>query len=160
MKKTLLVVTLLLVTGCAAPSPEPPPAIEPAPTVEPPPTIAPSPTPPALAARPEDIVGEWRTRDGFFIEFFQDGTHAGGTEIPGTIGPDAPINGRFWFEGTMFFIEDIRHDFYLDEVGELCHAIGSYEIYLMENGDLLLNLFEDECYKRREQIEWVISPVE
>ena len=162
MNKNLVtfLIGLLLLTGCATPALEPTATTEPTATLELSPTIAASPTPLNLATSAEDIVGEWRSHLGFFTEFYQDGTYAGGTFGPGQIGPDAPIIGNYWFEGTTFFIEDIRNDYYQDELGIQCLDIGSYEIILMENGDLIFLLIEDVCDKRSENYIGVNTPVD
>ncbi|MEK6256489.1 MAG: hypothetical protein N2C13_04115 [Chloroflexota bacterium] len=154
---------LLLLIGCTAPEPiptsEPTGNTENSTLLEPSANVVPTPTP-TFANRAEDIAGEWEGQRGFFIKYFQDGTYGGGTRTPGEIGPDAPIQGNYWFDGIIFFIEDIRNDYYLDEVGELCFEIGSYKIVLMENGNLAFVLIEDDCEKRREVFSGIPKPAD
>ncbi|MEK6221590.1 MAG: hypothetical protein N2D54_05030, partial [Chloroflexota bacterium] len=152
--------------SCAAPQPEPTlipshepkVALEPNASVEPSPTVVPSPTP-HFATSTADIVGEWKALRGFYMQFFEDETYRGGTRNPGLIGHDAPVQGEYWFEDTTLFMLDTRNDYYVEEVGEMCLEIGSYVIWLLENGDVVFDMIVDDCEKRREVMGGVISSV-
>jgi len=91
---------------------------------------------PKLASSAEDIAGTWHsTTDSGEFQFNEDGTFLGGTAFP----------GEFRFEGTRFFLTFTGQ-------GNACAQQGAetgiYEVELLENGNLMFTVIEDECADR------------
>ena len=109
----------LLVAGCGAPKPN-------------------------LATNPEDIVGTWFLigipGPGFHVQFQEDGAVHGATARD-YVESHPVMKGRFWFEGTRLFVEDT-----LGVCSE--DSAGSYEVHLLESGNLRFVNIEDECMSR------------
>ena len=97
----------------------------------------------------EDIAGTTYERQGIgppgFIHFFEDGTFHGSSNRDLVEDPGAPqrfiVETRF--EGTKVFLKDVKGDCLPDD-----NAEATYEIHLLENGNLQFVLIEDTCAAR------------
>jgi len=95
---------------------------------------------PKLASSAEDIAGTWHsTTDSGEVQFNEDGTLLGG---PATVNP---LPAEFRFEETRLFLTFTGQ-------GNLCLLQGAetgiYEVELLENGNLMFTVIEDECATR------------
>jgi len=90
-----------------------------------------------LASSAEDIAGTWHSIiDSGEVQFNEDGTLIIG---PATVNL---IAVEFRFEGTRLFFEG-------GPLGAVCNLLGAeisiYEVELLENGNLMFTVIEDEC---------------
>ena len=141
MKKAiavLLMVVLHLVTACAPAAPTP--------TRTPEPTATPI---EVLATKPEHLEGIWLNRTSpyagppRYYRFEADGTVKSGESLE-ELQENPFIDGRFWFEGGVYY-----------EEGQYCVPIGSYRAYLnIEEGRAVALRFEEiddsdpSCFER------------
>lgn len=110
---------------------------------------------PVTVESAEELVGRWEsecpdcTYTGRFQYFFEDGTYQ--------LQPDreaferrvelAPPAGEFWFEGGRLY----------DRAGEYrggwayydCQSTGIYEIELLDEGEIVFTVVEDDCEERK-----------
>ena len=91
----------------------------------------------SLASGAEDIAGTWRTTIGATeIQFNGDGTYVVTT-------PAFVARGEYRFEGTRLFLKA------LDQCDIIVvGALGTYEVQLLENGNLKFIAIEEECPTR------------
>jgi hypothetical protein len=173
---TCLVDVACLVAACVA-SPPTTPTAEPAairtsalpessptslPTMTAPalPTATPTPEPsPAaqmkdftLATSADEIVGTWH-ESGDYIRFDEDGTFRQAHGLDKL--DDQPYAiCSYQFEGTIMIIEEIS----VSGVPSCKRKIGSYEIQLLENGDIEIVTIEDQCPPRARDISGEKKP--
>ncbi len=88
----------------------------------------------------EAIVGTWQRTSGspWHIQFFEDGNmnSSGNPELV----EDRPRDtDKFWFEGGQLFLETTS----LGACDE--NIVGTYEVHLLENGNIQFVAIEDEC---------------
>ena len=98
---------------------------------------------PELATSSEDIAGMWFSLpSGLVLQFNDDGTAQFGVDSDGTtLGYEA----QTWFEGTRLFIKFVAYD----GVSEACAtATGTYEVQLLDSGNLRFVRAQDECQLR------------
>jgi len=120
---------------------------------------------PKLASSAEDIVGTWVAPEGIAsaYKFDEDGTWRESLSLARLDEPYA--QGEFWFEDMQFFIK-YTEGFVLRTCGELA---GSYDIELLDTGNISFTVVEDECQGRVDglqaggvadggQIEWAPVP--
>jgi predicted esterase len=127
------------------PTPEPPTAtftpIPPTPTPIPP-TATPTPEPPTamptvtvapsefIASKVEDVVGIWETQFMGAVAYMQyeaDGTSKLTDSLENLKKGIIGIPGTFWFEGTVFHVED-------------AYGEGTYEVRVQKEGDIPVHL--------------------
>ena len=176
----ILVFTLMFVVACASEAPESATPTPLPPTATPtslPPTATPTPLPPTatpttlpptatstprptatlapsevIASQAEDVVGVWKSRyQGVvaYMHFKPDGRFRLSLTVEET---NAYIRGRFWFEGTVFHLDDDK-----------CDDPGAYEVWLLKKGDKPIRLtfvkIQDTCLERardwRTPVLWV-----
>ena len=97
---------------------------------------------PGPVTNANDIVGIWDGSD-YYAQYNQDGTFrfAPSTEEL----EDRPrAIGEFWFEGGLYFEKEIE-SYNLPSCG---NTVGSYEVRLLENGNLLFTEVDDKCWER------------
>lgn len=88
----------------------------------------------------KDIVGTWQESDTDY-QFNEDGAYRSGrwpellAELPRTI-------GEFWFGGGQFFKKEIK----VSDMSSCGSIIGTYEAKMLENGNLVFTVVEDECW--------------
>jgi hypothetical protein len=153
MNKTVTVfmaLGLLLLAGCTtvAPTPTPTPAPTPTATPAPPPTATPAPTEtpvPPLATSVDDVIGSWQWGTGGTIIFFQfdeDGTFVQARQDVTNLQDSPQQLGQFMFEGGLLTLVTS------DESPLCAGQNGTYEVRLLEQGQIGLFLREDECSLR------------
>ncbi len=91
----------------------------------------------SLASGAEDIAGTWKTTVGATeIQFNGDGTYVVTT-------PAFVARGEYRFQGTRLFLKA------LDQCDIIVvGALGTYEVQLLENGNLKFIAIEEECPTR------------
>jgi hypothetical protein len=120
----MLAIGLLLV-GCGAPD---------------------TPPKPGLVTEAEEIVGLW-SAGGAYIKFTEDGQQV--TAWTRDMKRPTAI-GEYWLEGGQFFEKELEvHN--APSCGEM---VGIYELQLLDNGNLLFTIVEDECESRAEFHTW------
>jgi hypothetical protein len=135
-----LTVVVLVLVGCGAFQPEPTPTPIP-PTATPlPPTPAPTPGPGPITEA-SGIVGTWLF-EMVYSKYDEDGTLRIAGSQEGLENEQLRDSGEFWFARGQYF-ERITKAYLMppDCVG----VTGTYEVELLENGNLLFSLVEDEC---------------
>ena len=161
-----MLITLLLV-GCGAPAatptPIPPTATPVPPTPTPvPPTATPTPKPPTatptqaftLATSAEEIVGTWLGAGSFYIRFDEDGTFRQAHALDKLDSQPYAINS-YQFEGTKMVITEVS----VSGVPTCGMKIGSYEIRLLESGNIWIVAIKDQCVPRAWDIAGEYEPV-
>ena len=102
----------------------------------------------SLASGAEDIAGTWRTIIGATeIQFNGDGTYVVTT-------PAFVARGEYRFEGTRLFLKA------LDQCDIIVvGALGTYEVQLLENGNLKFIAIDEECPTRvgRMQVQTIAA---
>ena len=94
---------------------------------------------PKLASSAEDVAGTWKTTIGATeYQFNGDGTFV---STGGCCGID---KGEYRFEGTRLFLESATSN----RCDSVVDALGTYEVELLENGNLKFTAIEDECLTR------------
>jgi hypothetical protein len=137
MKTTITIFTLLgllLLSGCSTP--------EPSPTATAPPTKTPA---PILATSADDIIGIWQLGSGNFALFFQyaeDGTYRTAQRILTNLEDSPTQKGQFTLEGGLLTLVTS------DESPLCAGQSGTYEVQLLEGGQIALILKEDQCTLR------------
>jgi len=132
----------------ATPTPKPPTAI-PTPV---PPAATPTPRPPTAAARPtqeftlatsaQEILGTWRAGN-YYLRFDTDGTFRAAHALDKLDNQPYAIVS-YQFEGTKMVIADIS----VSGVPPCGEEIGSYEVRLLESGNMQILLIKDQCTQR------------
>lgn len=149
--RTLVVVFL---AGCGSAPAQPtvtvvPPQPTATQTLIPPTFTAVPPTPVEtdfIATKPEDIAGEWRFSvfaTPWHMDFRTDGSnYSNRVETK-----DKPLGAKFWFEGTVFYFEDIGCSPDAKQVTR-----GTYEAHVVQrdgkNYKLYFKLINDSCKER------------
>ena len=153
MNKTItafMALGLLLLAGCAtlAPTPTATPAPSPTATPAPPPTATPAPTEtpvPPLATSVDDVIGSWQWGTGGTILFFQfdeDGTYRQASRDVTNLQDNPQQLGQFMFEeGLLTLVSS-------DESPLCAGQSGTYEVRVLEQGQIGLFVREDECSLR------------
>ena len=124
---------LLVLSGCAAPTP--------------------TPLPP-MATRMEDLVGIWTARFGgepAYMQYKVDGTFILAKSIA-DLANNPITSGKVWFEGSTFYARD-----------PLCDGDGAYHVLLdKENGAPVLKFqwVKDLCRERTRDLKWAMRKVE
>jgi len=169
-----MLITLLLV-GCGAPAatPVPPTATPVPPTATPtpePPTATPTPVPPTatptpkpatatptqaftLATSAEEIVGTW-VAGNYYIRFDRDGTFRQAHALDKLDSQPYAISS-YQFEGTKMVITEVS----VSGVPTCGKKIGSYEIQLLESGNIRIVAIKDQCAPRAGDIAGEYEPV-
>ncbi len=159
-----------LLTSCVAPTTpvpptNPPTVVPPQSTSTPEPTLtpAPSPTPrpptatptPAftLIASAEKIVGTWHA-GSYYIRFDKDGSFRYAYALDELDGQPYAINS-YQFEGTKLVITEIK----VSGVPSCGKKSGSYEIRLLENGNIRIVAVTDPCAPRADDTAGEYEPV-
>jgi hypothetical protein len=175
-----ILITLLLV-GCGAPAatptPTPPTAtpVPPTPTPNPPtatpvpptptpvpPTATPTPKPPTatptqaftLATSAEEILGTWGAGNYFYIRFDRDGTFRQAHALDKLDSQPYAISS-YQFEGTKMVITEVS----VSGAPTCGRKIGSYEIQLLESGNIRIVAIKDQCVPRAGDIAGEYEPV-
>lgn len=103
-----------------------------------------------LASSPEDILGMWtRDLEGSATSYYfkDDGTfHLKLSTDPELLETSPGLVGNYWFDGSQLILEDLEQ-FQATSVG-MCPDVGVYEVVMLENGNLLFRVIEDECAGR------------
>jgi len=139
--------TTLLLVGCGAPAATPTPI---------PPTATPTQAF-TLATSAEEIVGTWqrgRVGDAGYIRFDEDGTRRGAYALNKLDSQPYAINS-YQFEGTKMVTTEIS----VSGVPSCGEKIGSYEIRLLESGNIRIVVLEDECSHRAGSFAGEYEPV-
>lgn len=103
---------------------------------------------PEFATSSEDIAGMWFSLpSGLVLRFNDDGSAQFGVDSDGTtLGYDA----QTWFEGTRLFIRFVASD----GLSEACAAAtGTYEVQLLDSGNLSFVHAQDECQLRVDALQ-------
>ena len=102
----------------------------------------------SLASGAEDIAGTWKTTVGATeIQFNGDGTYVVTT-------PAFVARGEYRFQGTRLFLKA------LDQCDIMVvGALGTYELQLLENGNLKFIAIDEECPTRvgRMQVQTIAA---
>jgi len=103
---------------------------------------------PSLASGAEDIVGTWKTTIGATeIQFNGDSTYVVTT-------PAFVARGEYRFEGTRLLLKA------LDQCDNIVvGALGTYEVQLLENGNIKFTPIEEKCPTRvgRMQVQTIAA---
>ena len=165
----------LLLMGCSAPAatPVPPTATPVPPTATPtskpptaiptpvPPTATPTPQPPAatptqvftLAMSAEEIAGTWHAGN-YYIRFDKDGTYRQAHALDKLDSRPYAISS-YHFEGTKMVTTEVS----VSGVPSCGKKSGSYEIRLLESGNIRIVTIEDQCAGRRGDTAGEYEPV-
>ena len=115
---------------------------------------------PKLASSAEDIVGTWYSSFGqpTYMQLFEDGTKHGSSNRELVEDHPADIE-KFRFEGTQLFLESTGRGFCGDVNHDGIHEkeVGSYEVHLLENGNLRFVAIEDECAFRASELQGLVD---
>ena len=128
---TLLVFGLIFLSACST--------LASSPTV----TSSPTETPePSLATSKDDVIGTWQLGSGprsIFFQFKADGTYRMAQATADNLN-DNPLHlGQFVLEGGLL-------TFTSSDDSPICAGqSGTYEVRLLEQGQIGLSLIEDEC---------------
>ncbi len=135
----------------SGPTPGPPTAVPPASTVRSiqptatdtigPPTYTPSPAF-TLATSAQEIIGTWRERS-LYIRFDEDGTFRQAHALD-TLDSRPYAISSYHFEGTTLVTTALS----VSGVPSCGDVVGSYEIRLLENGNILITTIQDACSPR------------
>jgi ketosteroid isomerase-like protein/predicted small lipoprotein YifL len=124
------------------------------------PAVAPPAAPTAtfnLADSADDIVGTWRNPGlNSAFRFNADGTYRYATRL-GNLDDEPNVKGTFRFEGTKLLLAEAE----VVGVGgcEDVPGIPSYEVRLLESGNIQLAAVEDECTRRSGALSLEYEPV-
>lgn len=101
-----------------------------------------------FAASSQDIAGRWFSLPGgLMLQFNDDGSAQFGIDSDGTtLGYEA----QTWFEGTHLFIKFIANVGLSDACA---NATGSYEVQLLDSGNLKFVDAQDKCQLRRDALQ-------
>jgi hypothetical protein len=129
---------------------------------EPPPTQPPQPTEVGtLVSSPDLIIGTWVGMElhGLIQRFNPDGTLYVWSLITNPSGPpDAILSYRF--DGTLMAIQEVNADG-MEAIGMgSCGTTitGTYEVYLLGNGNIRLEVITDTCEPRRSSTSQLHTP--
>jgi len=165
----LTVITILSLTIVTACQPQPPTEMSVPPTKPPEPTsteVAPTltPTPKPQTATPtqaftqatsaEEIVGTWFAGN-YFIRFDNDGTFRQAHALDNLESQPYAISS-YQFEGTKMVITEIS----VSGVPSCGKKIGSYEIRLLESGNIRIVAIKDQCPPRAGDVAGEYEPVQ
>ena len=146
-----LTVIVLLLSGCGGPPVEPTATPIP-PTATPvPPTATPTQAF-TLATSAEEILGTWVAVD--CIRFDRDGTFRQAYTLEKLDSDPYAINS-YQFEGTKMVITEVS----VSGVPPCGKKVGSYEIRLLESGNIRIVAIEDRCRPRAGDIAGEYEPV-
>jgi hypothetical protein len=180
--------TTLLLVGCGAPAPTPtpipptatptpvpptatptpvPPTATPVPPTPTPvsPTATPTPKPPTATPTPaftlitsaEEIVGTWQAGvvgGRGYIRFDEDGTFRQAYTLDKLDSQPYAIDS-YQFEGTQMLIKTVE----VSGVRSCGKKIGSYEIRLLESGNIWVVVIKDQCADRAMDIPGEYVPI-
>ncbi|MFC2046247.1 hypothetical protein ACFLTC_01840 [Chloroflexota bacterium] len=108
-----------------------------------------------LATSAEEIVGTWQAGFGRYrIRFDEDETFRQARELDELDSKPYAINS-YQFDGTKMVAKDIR----VSGVPSCGKKIGSYEIRLLESGNIWIVAIEDSCEARANDIAREYGPV-
>lgn len=103
-----------------------------------------------LATSPEDIVGMWtRALEGSATSYYfkDDGTfNLHFSTDPELLENSPHLVGDYWFDGSQLNVRDVEQ-FRFTTTG-MCDGVGVYEVIMLETGNLLFRVVEDECAGR------------
>lgn len=109
---------------------------------------------PEATENAENIVGIWHriSSDPMYIRFLEDGT-MNFAESPEKVSEGLGDQWKYRVEGTQFFVEEIRGQCETLSVAPALSdrppaSTGTYEVRLLENGNLQFVVIEDECRAR------------
>jgi hypothetical protein len=139
--------TTLLLVGCGAPAATPTPV---------PPTAAPTQAF-TLATSAVEIVGTWqrvKVGDARYRRFDEDGTFRTAYALDKLDSQPYAIN-PYQFDGTRMVATEIS----VSGVPSCGEKIGTYEIRLLESGNIRIVVLEDECSHRAGSVAGDYEPV-
>jgi len=124
---------------------------------------------PRFATNIEEIASQWEgpLADQGFVpgysgkvllhyEFKFDGTWIAALKPSYFKNPaTAPISGKVWFENTTAYIETTKNKY----VYPVCTEIGTYEIKLLDQGNIVFLDIEDPCEYRRRSMMGKYFPI-
>jgi hypothetical protein len=128
-----------------------------------PPTPTPTPEPPTatptqvftLATSAEEIVGTWQAHAGrYYIRFDEDETFRQAHALDELDSQPYAISS-YQFEGTKMVIREVS----ISGVPTCGKKIGSYEIRLLESGNIRIVAIEDQCEQRAGDVAREYGPV-
>ena len=131
-----IALVLLLMSGCSTLAPSDTP------------TIAPTETPaPILATSADDIIGIWQLGFGdhaVFYQFDEDGTFQTAQRVVTNLQDSPQQLGQFTLEGgTLILVNSVESPYCAGQNG-------TYEVYLLEGGQISFLEREDPCTFRAE----------
>ena len=132
----IMVMGLMLLSGCGTATPDP--------TATPLPTETPA---PILAMSADDIIGIWQLGIGDHATFFQfdeDGTYRGAQRVLTNLQDSQQQLGQFTLEAGLLTLVTS------DESPLCAGQSGTYEVLLLEGGQISFTLKEDPCTIRTE----------
>jgi hypothetical protein len=110
-----------------------------------------------LATGAEDIAGMWtRDLEGSATSFYfkEDGTfNLLFSTDPEKLENSPGLIGEYWFEGSQLFVTDVEQ-FIATSMG-MCPDVGVYEVVMLETGNIMFRVVEDECAGR---IDTLVGP--
>ncbi len=126
------------------------------------PTVTPTPEPPTatpmevftLATSAEEIVGTWY-ESGSYIRFDEDGTFRQAFSLDKLDNQPYAISS-YRFEGTKMVTSEIS----VSGVPSCGNKIGSYEIRMLENGNIEIVTIQDQCRPRAGDTSGEKEPIE
>jgi hypothetical protein len=94
----------------------------------------------------ESIVGTWfGVGSGEYFQFNEDGTYTG-LDNREAVATNPDVEGEYKFDGTRIVMTSIVHP--------VCPGTtGTYEVELLENGNLRFTVVEDECQVRTDVLQ-------
>jgi len=103
-----------------------------------------------LATGPQDLQGKWtRALEGSATSFYfkDDGTyHLLHSTDPEALENSPGLIGEYWFDGSQLNLRDVEMFRALSI--DMCADVGIYEVIMLETGNLLFRVVEDECEGR------------
>lgn len=103
-----------------------------------------------LATGAEDIAGMWtRDLEGSVTSFYfkNDGTFSlSPTTDPEQLENSPGLIGEYWFDDSHLNLKDVEQ-FRALSIG-MCPDVGIYEVIMLETGNLLFRVIDDECAAR------------
>jgi hypothetical protein len=94
----------------------------------------------------DDMVGLWILDiegSSQIVEFMEDGTYEFSMRVDRQGVPQPLVRGAYWLEGKQFYIQEIE-----DPRGTgsgVCPKIGTYEVQMLESGNLKFTVMDDPC---------------
>jgi hypothetical protein len=148
MKKLMLIIdlVLLLQTGCSSSLQSPSAASKPTETPAPP-----------LAESIEDILGYWQIGSGdvaVFFQFDESGDFRSAQRLVSNLQESPQQTGQFSLEGGILTISTS------DESPYCAAQEGTYEVHLLEQGQISFSMIEDQCLIRNDYwMRSTLSPI-